>query len=503
MSLRWKGRKWAAALVMASLLLQPVVAAAQSRDDLEKRIQELERKLERLEKLERQESATPAKSKSKSSVTTTTTTISAPAEPAAAPPLEPHEIKALVQDEIKKTKPTAGWKDGFFLESANGDFKLKLKGYVQAQARWFPNSAGDTGTTSFFLRRVRPTIEGTVFKYFDYKIMPDFGGTGGTSITPTIQDAYADVKYFPYARFRAGKFKEPVSLERLQSGSDLLFVERSISNYLAPNRDVGFMLHGDLFDSILQYQLGLFNGVVDGGSTDGDANSDKDFAGRVWVQPWITSGSPILENFGFGVAGTYGNDSNDPIDGTRVRSDGLSTLYKIATDTQGFGNHSRINPQLYYYWGSFGLLGEYIRSNQGGILTKTSNDVTTTKTGRFTNQGGMVQASYLLTGENATYKTVVPLDNFDPANGRWGAFELAGRYSWVDLGSGAFQNGFASTSTSITGANAYTAGVNWYFNKYFKTQLNYTRTTFDQAIKIAGAARSREDVLLLQFQMAN
>jgi hypothetical protein len=48
MSLRWKGRKGAAALVVATLLLQPVVAAAQSRDDLEKRIQELERKLERL-----------------------------------------------------------------------------------------------------------------------------------------------------------------------------------------------------------------------------------------------------------------------------------------------------------------------------------------------------------------------------------------------------------------------------------------------------------------------
>ena len=232
MSLPWKGRRWAASLVMASLLLQPVVAAAQSRDDLEKRIQELERKLERLEKLERQEAA-PAKGKAKaSSSTVTTTTVSTPAAPP--PPLEPHEIKALVQEEIKKTKPTAGWKDGFFLESSNGDFKLKLKGYIQTQGRWFPNEAGSTGTSSFFLRRVRPTIEGTVFKYFDYKIMPDFGGTGGTSITATLQDAYADVKYFPYARFRAGKFKEPFSLERLQSGSDLLFVERSISNSLAP-----------------------------------------------------------------------------------------------------------------------------------------------------------------------------------------------------------------------------------------------------------------------------
>lgn len=502
MSLRWKGRKWAAGLLMASLLLQPVVAAAQSRDDLEKRIQELERKLERLEKLEQQQAA-PTKGRAKSSSSTvTTTTVSTPAEPVSPPPMEPHEIKALVQDEIKKTKPTAGWKDGFFLESQNGDFKLKLRGYLQADARWFPNYAGDTGTSAFYLRRVRPIVEGTVFKYFDYKIMPDFGGTGSTSFNPTLQDAYAEVKYFPYAKLRAGKFKEPFSLERLQSATDLLFIERSISQSLAPNRDVGFMLHGDLFDSIFQYQLGIFNGVVDGGSTDGDANSDKDFAGRLWFQPFATLGSPILENFGFGVAGTYGNDSNDPIDGTRVRSDGQATLYKIATDTLGFGTHSRFSPQLYYYWGPFGMMGEYIWSSQGGILTKTSNDVTTTKDGRFTNQGGFLQASWVITGENASYRGVVPVDNFDPANGRWGAFEVAARGSWVGLGNGAFEQGFASKSTSIGGANEYTFGVNWYWNKYFKTQVNYSRTVFDNAIKIAGANRSREDVLLLQFQIA-
>ena len=69
----------------------------------------------------------------------------------------------------------AGWKDGFFLESPSGDFKLKLRGYMQTQLRVFPNEGGDTGTDSFFMRRVRPIVEGTVYKYFDFKIMPDFG----------------------------------------------------------------------------------------------------------------------------------------------------------------------------------------------------------------------------------------------------------------------------------------------------------------------------------------
>jgi phosphate-selective porin OprO/OprP len=418
-----------------------------------------------------------------------------------APPVTSTEVKAIVQDEIKKQKPLAGWNDGFFLESPGGDFRMKLRGYVQANARWFPNTLGDTGVSSFYLRRVRPIIEGTKFKFFDYRIMPDFGGTGGTTITASIQDAYADVKYFPYARFRAGKFKEPFSLERLQSGADLLFIERSISNALAPNRDVGFMLHGDVFgNGLLEYQLGIFNGVVDGGSTDGDANSDKDFAGRFFVHPFVTTDWDFAKSFGVGFASTYGNDSDDPIDGTRVRTDGLSTIYRIASGTLGNGIHSRWSPQFYYYWGPFGMMGEYIWSDQSGRLTDEEDD-TTTK-GRFTNDGGFLQASWVLTGEDASYRRVVPLDNFDPVNGRWGAFEVALRGSTVGLGNHSFQQGFASTKNSVTNATAYTAGLNWYLNNAFRFQLNYTRTVFSDLIGIDGGERGREDVILAEFQIA-
>lgn len=243
------GKKTAAGLTLAGLLLYqlwvPLVAAAQSRADFEQRIRDLERKLERLERLQG-EGAAPA------------------AAPAAEPPIDEERVKAIAQDEIKKTRPLAGWKDGFYLESRDGDFKLKLRGLIQADARWFPNASGDDGTSAFFLRRVRPTFEGTVYKYFDYKIMPDFGGSGSTSISPSLQDAYVDIKYFPYARFRAGKYKTPFSLERLQSGANLIFIERSLAQNIPPNRDVGFMLHGDPFSNgVLCYELGLFNGTVE------------------------------------------------------------------------------------------------------------------------------------------------------------------------------------------------------------------------------------------------
>ena len=42
----------------------------------------------------------------------------------------------------------------------------------------------------------------------------------------TLQDAFLDVRFTPKARFRFGKTKVPISLERLQSATALTFVER-------------------------------------------------------------------------------------------------------------------------------------------------------------------------------------------------------------------------------------------------------------------------------------
>src|SRR5215218_10121264 len=120
------------------------------------------------------------------------------------------------------------------------------------------------------MRRVRPILEGTVYKNIGFRLMPDFG-LGNT----VLQDAYIDFKYWPQAQLRLGKFREPVSLERLQSAQDLALVERSIANYLTPNRDIGAQFSGDLSKGTVSYQFGLFNGVNNGGSSDGDSSDGK------------------------------------------------------------------------------------------------------------------------------------------------------------------------------------------------------------------------------------
>lgn len=73
------------------------------------------------------------------------------------------------------------------------------------------------------------TIDGTVFGLYDFKFTPEFGEakTANSTSTSGIVDAYVDARFKPWFQVRAGKFKPYVGLERLQSGSDIKFIERS------------------------------------------------------------------------------------------------------------------------------------------------------------------------------------------------------------------------------------------------------------------------------------
>jgi phosphate-selective porin OprO/OprP len=422
--------------------------------------------------------------------------------PARQEKLGPSEVEQIVDDKLKKQKVLAGWKDGFFLESPNGDFKLKVRGYLQADARFFPLEQGDTGFDNFFLRRVRPIFEGTVYKHFDYRIMPDFGD--GKTV---LQDAYLDVKYWPYAQLRGGKFKVPVSLERLQSGSELLFIERSIANNLAPNRDVGFQLWGNVLDGALTYQLGGFNGTIDGGNIDNDTTSDKEVAARVFTEPFKNTGWSPVSGLGFGIGGSYGGQKKgDPLSGLAYKTSGRSTFFKFdqpkGVTLLADGDRYRFDPQAYYFWGPFGVMGEYILSRQGIRSDFVQKKDTIVVRDSIDNTGWFAQASWVLTGENASYRGVVPINPFDLRMGRWGAFELALRGSQVEVDDDAFDLGFAKEPDATREAWAYGAGINWYLNRNFKVQVNYERTDFDTDVKFGKQLRDHEDVLLTRFQIS-
>jgi phosphate-selective porin OprO/OprP len=141
------------------------------------------------------------------------------------------EIKTEDEDKKKAEAPivTASSKEGFSIKSQDENFKLKVRGYVQADGRFFTDNKKDTGTTDVFTaRRVRPIIEGTLFRDYDFHVLPSFD-----SGTAALQDAYIEYKYYPAAKVKAGKFKPPFGLERLQSITNISFIKiRSIPKNL-------------------------------------------------------------------------------------------------------------------------------------------------------------------------------------------------------------------------------------------------------------------------------
>ena len=67
-------------------------------------------------------------------------------------------------------------KEGFVFQSADGDFNLRIRGYAQADGRFYLDSH-NLGTSTFLLRRARPPEDerSGSFEFGDHELLPDEG----------------------------------------------------------------------------------------------------------------------------------------------------------------------------------------------------------------------------------------------------------------------------------------------------------------------------------------
>jgi len=145
------------------------------------------------------------------------------------------------------------------------------------------------------------------------------------------------------------------------------------------------------------------------------------------------------------------------------------------------------------------MMGEYVEDEHALNLASTSNGAS--KKHNFTDTGYMVQASYWLTGENASYSFVKPLHPFDPANGGWGAWELAGRVSNVAAQTKQFDLGYANPSVSSKTATEFAVGVNWTLNNNIKYWLDYSNSYFYQGAGTTARPTKRPDESVVESQL--
>jgi phosphate-selective porin OprO/OprP len=377
---------------------------------------------------------------------------------------------------------TAGWNDGFVIQSADGDNRLQVGAVLQADGRFSLDDPVPI-TNTFVLRKARPTFSGRVARYFDFKLMPDLAG--GTSV---LLDAYVDIRFSPKLRVRSGKDKTPVGYELLIGDASLIFPERSIVSLLVPNRDVGFQALGELVGGKVSYSAGVFNGQpTDGTSntTDVDTNSGKDLAGRIVVLPFRSTTTPpsLWNNLGFHLGGSAGSQTG-ALPSFRTSA---GQMYFAYAATMADGRRTRVTPAVFLYVKTFGAFAEYARSTQNVLKNGSS--------ARVTNHAWSVTASYVVTGEPTSDRGVRPRAPFDPSRGQWGALQVAGRYGQLTVDEIVFAAGIAAADASRK-AQQLTLGTNWFLNNVIKIYGTYERFAF------AGSARPDENVIIFRTQLA-
>ena len=357
----------------------------------------------------------------------------------------------------------AYWKDGIRLESADGEFKLKLGGRIHNDwAAAFSSdslrddfsdvSAVDTGVN---LRRARLSLAGTIYRSVVFKADYDFAGGDAD-----FKDVYVGLVGLPaVGTLIIGHVKEPFSLEEIVSSNHVTFLERGLPNALATSRNTGILLTNTAADERATWAVGGFRDVDDFGSGFGE-DSLYNLTGRITGLPFYAADGTQLLHVGLSYSHQFRND-----DAVRFRSRPESSLYEVRLVDTGSvvaDGVDLLSPEVAVVMGPLSLQAEYM---QAWVDAAGDNP-------RW--HGYYAFVSYFLTGESRAYESdkgifgrIRPRSDFAVDGSGWGAWEVALRYSNLDLE----QEGGELDDVTL--------GLNWYLNPNARVMLNYVHADVD------------------------
>jgi phosphate-selective porin OprO and OprP len=399
----------------------------------------------------------------------------------------------------------AGWRDGFYIISPDEAFSLRITGQIQVDYRLFANTEDRKDIDTFLLRRARFGLEATLFKYYEFRFLPDFGESSDkTAPTPVIQDCYLNIHYCNEIQFEFGRFKQPISYEQLIQDRFIPTLERSIIDQLVPGRDIGLMIHGEkLFDNRLDYGVSVSNGETNGF---GDTNDGKDVNGRVAIRPLNDPDLPDwMRYFQVGISGSTGVEQESVAPASLITPDTV-TWFTFSSTTLADGVRWRAVPEMAYFVGPLGMYAEYLLMDQQmeQLGDKAKNLPLNEQNVPF--NGWVVLTSLLLTGETRTTysEALKPLHPFDPRNlcTGTGAWDILFRVSQLGVGDQVFAttNPLAAKGQPNE-ATEFTVGFNWYMNEWVRMQFNWEHDVFSVPVALGAAPLRDQDSLFTRFQI--
>ena len=280
----------------------------------------------------------------------------------------------------------------------------------------------------------------------------------------TFFDYRLDIPASDKFNLSVGKQKEPISMERIMSMVQLPIQERtSVSDALMPSRNVGAVLSGTALNERMTWAGGLFNDWIDTGSSFSDGASQA--VGRVTWLPFISEDESNLLHLGFGMR--YTNAEEGLQYQTEPEFNKSPTFVDTSIDGTPFAADSAMLYNLEASWrkGPYWLAAEYV-----------SNDVDAPALGDPTFDGYHVTGSWILTGEMRAYHKRTGIFGPVPVaksvnQGGWGAWEVAFRWSDLDLTDGLIDGGEM---------DILSLGLNWWLTPTFNVNMNYRYITLDR-----------------------
>jgi phosphate-selective porin OprO/OprP len=393
--------------------------------------------------------------------------------------------------------------NGVTFETPNKDFVSHIGYRFQLDNVYFTQSDNIRAATQvgdlqdgIFFRRSRPSWDGTAWEVMEWNC--ELALEQIQSGVPNFDECWVGLTKLPViGTVRIGHNKVPQGFEgdQVSSSKAMTFLERSsYTDAFYENFATGLWLGNSVLDQRATWAFMAYR------QDNPRTNSGIDFGDGEYGYTGRVTALPLYENDGrcllhLGVSGTWrNNDRPDPgladprVARFRARPEIRDAFGDFGNgvlpgnsvrwvDTGAFASESTgiVGTEFFYVLGPFSAQAEYAWTFANAAVVGGN------RVGTRAFDGGYVSLSYFLTGENRIYdrrlgrtgSTYIssPFTPFwtvrrEEGGLSWGpgAWEVAVRWSHVDLNSGIIRGGVED------GLNL---GLNWYLNNNMKIQFDY------------------------------
>jgi len=489
---------------------------------LKQQLRLMEQKLDKLQKQTSANTAAAADAKASAKIAVANANATIPVKGPVAPP------EAIVT--MPGNRPTICTADNLNCVALTSRVHFDAGGY-----NYRPNTAAtvpqrlDDGVN---VRRARIGVIGKFLGDWNYALIYEFGGAsdgfastasvGGAAVGFLPGGALSGIEnaYLSYTGFKpfggklaieGGVMDLPYTMDEASSSNDLPFMERAASGIAATNiaagdfrSAFGARWYTDRFWAGA-YVTGAATGAIHSASSINPPGTTEQYGSIARVAGQIVSGKDYSLHIGGDaefliqpphnlIAGTQTLTLSDRpelrIDPTTLVSTGALAGVSGAQvySAEAAGTYGPLFFQGEYFWYN-------VDRNAFGPLPSL----------KF--QGCYAEAAYVLTGEtrpynpgSASYGGIAPANPFSLTGGGWGAWEIAGRYSTIDLNDRlALANGVAGGRQTI-----YTLALNWYVNGNVRFMFDYLHGNVARQVSPTnfGDAGSKFDAVAMRTQIA-